>query len=70
MRESGADEETLNLRRKLLEANFGIGSWQDVIAIQEETLRKKAAENDVHGQIGILINLIGMAINGGDKLNE
>ena len=39
----------------------------DVIAIQEEALRKQEAQNDVPGQISTLINLIGMAINGGDK---
>lgn len=67
MKDSGADEKTLRTTQKMLEAKFGIGSWQELIAIEEETLKEQAAQNDVLGQLGSLINLVGTAINAGDK---
>jgi hypothetical protein len=67
MKESGMDEASLAMQRKLLEAKFGTGSWQDVVTIQEESLQVKKAQDDVLGQLDTLINLIGTAINSGDK---
>ena len=40
MREMGTDEDTVHKTRKLMEAKFGIGSWQDVIALHEATLQE------------------------------
>ncbi len=67
MKESGTDEETLLRTRKLLEAKFGIGSWQDVIALHEEILQQQEAENYIDGQLATLIQLTEYAINAGDK---
>ena len=67
MKESGSDEETLLKTRKLLEARFGIGSWQDVIVFHEGILQKQEAANEIDGQLTTLIQLTEYAINAGDK---
>lgn len=67
MKESGADEDSLIKTRKLMEAKFGIGSWQDVIALLEETLKEHEEQNYIDGQLTTLIQLTEYAINDGDK---
>lgn len=67
MKDSGEDEDSLLKTRKLLEAKFGVGSWQDVIALHEETLKEQKAKQNIDGQLTTLINLTELAINDGDK---
>jgi len=66
MKDSGEDEDSLLKTRKLLEAKFGVGSWQDVIALHEETLKEQKAKQNIDGQLTTLINLTELAINDGD----
>ena len=67
MKEYGADEDSLIKTRKLMKAKFGIGSWQDVIALHEETLKEQEEHNYIDGQLTTLIQLTEYAINDGDK---
>lgn len=67
MKDAGADEDSLLKTRKLLEAKLGMGSWQDVIALHEETLKEQKAQENIDGQLTTLINLTELAINDGDK---
>ena len=67
MREMGTDEDTVHKTRKLMEAKFGIGSWQDVIALHEITLQEYETQNYLDGQLTTLIQLAEYAINDGDK---
>ena len=67
MQEMGTDEDTVRKTRKLMEAKFGIGSWQDVIELHEATLQEYEAQNYIDGQLTTLIQLTEYAINAGDK---
>ena len=67
MKESGAGEDSQLKTRKLLEVKFGIGSWQDVIALHEVTLKEQEEKNYIDGQLTTLIQLTEFAINDGDK---
>lgn len=67
MRETGADEDTVRKTRKLMEAKFGIGSWQDVIELHEATLQEYEGQNYIDGQLTTLIQLTEYAINDGNK---